>query len=43
MNEHRCNVYIYTTENYSVIKKTKVTHTQKMPFAATWMKPEIIN
>ena len=25
MNEHRCNVYIYTTEHYSVIKKKSNT------------------
>ena len=29
--------YIYTMEHYSAIKKNKI-----MPFAATWMGPEII-
>ena len=29
--------YLYTLEDYSVIKKK-----ERMPFAATWMQPEII-
>ena len=29
--------YLYTTEYYSAIKKKEI-----MPFAATWMNPEII-
>ena len=30
-------VFVYTTEYYSAIKKKEI-----MPFAATWMNPEII-
>jgi len=29
--------YVYTMEYYSAIKKNKI-----MPFAATWMEPEIL-
>ena len=29
--------YVYTTEYYSTIKKNEI-----MPFAATWMQPEVI-